>query len=169
MVLALVMVAATLQERPPDPVCHADVRWAADGAQAVSRATSGARSFSLFTVVGRPRVDDCAGEIRLTVAYFDGANDLLCAGTIGAVATHRDGAQITHLELRPMNLTEFVRWRNGARLPLRAMPLACTNADSTAELQQGELDRAAYLRVYATLLTRYGGLATAELRLQIQP
>lgn len=166
MLLELVLVASALQDRAPDPVCLADVRWAVETVQTVSRAIP-TRSFALFSAVGNPSV--CGGQLTISAAYFDAADELICAGHVSQVAVQRDVPQITHLEFRPTNLTEFVRWRNGARAPLRALPLTCTNAEGTTETQLGELDRAASLRVYATLFTRFGGMATAELRMLLRP
>ena len=37
MLLPLLLVTLTLQDRPPEPICAADVRWAVEGPQAVSR------------------------------------------------------------------------------------------------------------------------------------
>ena len=103
------------------------------------------------------------------MAYFDANHDLMCAGTVRNVATLREHSEIIHLEFRLANLIELVRWRNGSRTLLRPLPLVCTNEEGTAALQMGELDRAAHLRVYATVMPPYGGLATDELRLTLQP
>ncbi len=169
MMLPLLMVAALLQNERPDPVCSAEIRWAVDGPQTMSRAVP-QRTFGLFSAVGRAGSGTCLpAEIQLTVTYFDTNDEVVCSGVIASIATVQDHAQMTLLELKPTNLFELVRWRNHPREPVRPVRLPCVNPDGTALIQPGEIDRAASVRVDASILPRYGGVATSELRLAILP
>lgn len=164
--LSVVLLALALQEHA-DPVCAADARWAVTGPQSISRGAP-ARALSVFTAMGQPACEPA--DLRLTVAYFDASEELICSGIVEAAAAQRARTQMTTFELKIGNLLEFVRWRNGpASMSTRPKSLDCRNADGTALVQPAELDRAASLRVYATVNSRYGALASAELRLVIQP
>jgi hypothetical protein len=164
--LPLMMLVSTLQDQKPDPICTADVRWAI--AEPLSQGQPGLmKPTSLFSAVGQPSC--LPASIRLTVAYFDAREELVCSGVVTNVAEQRSLTQMTTLELRVTNLAEFVRWRNGpAATTAQSKALDCLNADGTAVAQPAELDRAVSLHVYATVTSRYGGLATAELRLALR-
>jgi hypothetical protein len=165
--LSLLAWLAVMQDVKADPVCHAEVRWATAPA-VVSRAMP-LRGLTLFSAVSQPPV--CApAEIRLTVAYFDAADQLVCSGEMTDVAPQTAATQVTALEVRPMNLLEFLRWRNGpAATASRVRTLRCTNGDGTALVQPAELESAVTVRMYASVLAKYGGIATAELQFTIQP
>jgi hypothetical protein len=158
---------AGVQDVRSDPACSADIRWAVTAPLALARAPAVSRGLTLFTAVAQ----GCEpAEIRLTVAYFDASDELVCSGAVLGVARQDAATQTTVLELRATNLAEWVRWRNGPRaIALRPKALQCMNADATGAVQATELERASSMRLYATILTRDRGLATAELWLVIQP
>jgi len=164
--LPAVLLAFALQDHA-DPLCTADIRWAVTGPQSISRGGM-ARALSFFSAVGQSACEP--SELQLTVAYFDAAEELICSGVIDEPATQRSRTQMTTLELKVANMIEFVRWRNGpAATSSRPKQLECRNADGTALVQPADLERASWIRLYATVRTRFSGLATAELRLAIQP
>ena len=104
------------------------------------------------------------------MAYFDAEEELVCGGVVPRVAVQAEATLLTTLEFHLTNLAEWVRWRSGPHdVSLQTRPLACINADATGQVSQVALDRATSLRLYATILTPNRGVATAELRLAIQP
>jgi hypothetical protein len=160
------MFAITLQDPPPDPQCTAEIRWANSTQLGTQRNVP--RPVSLFTAVSHGRGGCLPAEIRLTATYFDANDDVVCSGTIEDVGRQHDNAQIMNLEVRPGNLFEFARWRNGPRdIALRWKRLHCFSADGQSEVQPAELDRAMTLRLNATVLPAYNGVASAELRMII--
>jgi hypothetical protein len=168
--MALVPVlslAGGVQEPRSDPACSPDIRWAMTAPLPLARAPATSRTLTLFSAIAQ----GCeTGEIRLTAAYFDSNDELVCSGVVASVARQGTPTQTTVIDLRALSLAEWVRWRNGpSAVALRPKALECVNAEGTGPIQPTELDRAASMRLYATILTRDRGLATAELRFLIQP
>jgi hypothetical protein len=159
------MLVSTLQDRA-DPVCNADIRWAVTGQQVVSR-SGPPRTFSAFSAVGQTACFPAA--IRVTVEYADANDELVCSGVVSDLAEQEALTQMTAFEIRVGNQDDFIRVRNGRNRTLRFKALVCSNTDGTAVVQPADLERATVMRLYATVLGHYGGLATAELRLALQP
>jgi hypothetical protein len=167
MLMPLLMLAAALQ-KDPDPVCTADARWASLPQQAVNR-TDPKLTVTLFTAVSRP--GQCfPAEIRLTVTYFNANDQIICSGVVEGAAFQGNNTQITNLEIRPLSLLEFVRWTNGSReQALRFKRLSCKLPDGLSEAQSAEMDQAVSLRIYATVIAPWAGLATSEMSLRLLP
>ena len=166
--MPLLALLAVGQEVKVDPVCTADARWAAASPVTVSRSAP-LRSFTLFTTVSQPSAC-AAAEILLTAAYFDVSDRLICSGLVKDIAHQNTATQVTALEVRATNTLEFVRWRNGPEATSSHFKrLDCTNGDGTALVQPTELESAVTLRLYATVLARFGGVSTAELQVVLQP
>lgn len=159
-------LAAPAQDGPPP--CTADIRWAHDTEMIVSR-TAAPRPLTLHAAVGGGRY--CLpARIHLSFVYFDNAGDVVCSGTLGDTIPQQSPVQYTHLEIRPAHVFELVRWRNGPRpTAVRWERLSCLAADTQSEVQPGELNRATSLRVHATIRPDGSGVATADLRLLLQP
>ena len=166
--MPLLALLALGQDVKVDPVCTADARWAAITPAIVSRSAP-LRSFTLFTTVSQPSVCGAA-EILLTAAYFDPSDRLVCSGVIRGSALQTTATQVTALEVRATNPLEFVRWRNGPDATSSHFKrLDCTNGDGTALVQPTDLESAVTMRLYATVLARFGGISTAELQIVLQP
>lgn len=169
MLMPLVLFAAlAVQDRAPDPPCVADIRWLHDAQLDVSRTTPG-RPLTLFSTVSRG--PSCfPATIHLSAAYFDGNDGIVCTGTIALVIPQRAMAQYTNLEIRPGNIYELVRWRNGPHTTTpRWERLDCTSPDGQSGIQPGDIDRATSLRLHATILSGASGVATADLRVTLRP
>jgi hypothetical protein len=167
--LLLLLSTAPMQDRAPDPTCSADIRWIVGDPAQVAALPAAPLMFglSLFSAAGRPACHPA--ELRMTAAYFDAANELVCSGVVARAALLREPTQITNLEISPTNLFEFVRWRNGpAAASERPQRLQCFTPDGVGEIQQGAFERAISLRLYATIVARTGGIATDELRLALR-
>lgn len=168
--LLLFFTATPMQDRAPDPVCSADVRWMVHDRSQTAPLHAPPPSlifrFSLFSAVGRPAC--LPAPLQLTAAYFDAANELVCSGIVAPTALQREHTQITNLEINPTNLFEFVRWRNGpAAASERPQRLQCFTPDGVGEIQHGQFVRATTVRLYATVVTQTGGIATDELRMVV--
>jgi hypothetical protein len=157
------------QDRPDPPPCSPTISWLNETQLTVLRASS--RPLSLFSAVDGERYSYCASSsIQFTVVYLDAGDDVVCSGRVELGIPQQDAVQYTHLEIRPGNSYEFLRWRNDPKPSNQQWSrLVCMNADGRAEVQPGELERAKSLRIHATITPRYSGLATAELRMILQP
>lgn len=167
MLMPLVLFAAlAAPERAPDPPCVDAIRWMNDAQLNISRTTQ-ARPLTLFSTVSR----DCLpAAIHLSAAYFDGNDDIVCSGTIALVIPQRTSVQYTNLEIRPGNIYELVRWRNGPSTPTpRWERLDCTSPNGQSAVQPGDIDRATSLRLHATILSGSSGVATADLHVTLLP
>lgn len=123
-------------------------------------------SLNLFSTVSKP--SNClTAQIHLTATYFDADENFICSGTIEGVADQSTNVQSTNLEVRPLNMEEFVRLKVPKR-PL-ARRLFCMNVEGNIEVPITDIMAAAFLRLRATILPRNGGVATAELRLAFKP
>lgn len=123
-------------------------------------------SLNLFSTVSKP--SNClAAQIHLTATYFDADENFICSGTIEGVADQSTNVQSTNLEVRPLNMEEFVRLKVPKR-PL-ARRLFCMNVEGNIEVPVTDIMAAAFLRLRATILPRNGGVATTELRLTFKP
>jgi hypothetical protein len=169
MLLPLLLAALPIvQGSEAQPTCSADVRWSASDVATELRAPT-QRVVSLFSAVSQPRRLCLPADIGLTVSYFDAAGDLICSGAISSIATQDTQTQVLKIELRPVNAFEFVRVTNLSRATaLRWRTLTCMT-DALTEAQPGMIERAASMRIYATTLAAFGGLATSELVLFLTP
>lgn len=157
------------QDSPAPPPCSPVISWLNDTQLTVLRAS--AKSLSLFSAVeSRRYAGSCESSIQFTVVYLDAGDDVVCSGRVELGIPQQEAVQYTHLEVRPGNAYEFLRWRNDPKPSNQQWSrLVCMNADGRAEVQPGELERAKSLRIHATITPRYNGLATAELRMLLQP
>src|SRR5688572_3898858 len=84
---------------------------------------------TLFSAISEPSSHCLTAEIRMTVTYFDIDDNVLCSGVIESVAVQNVNAQTTNIEIRPWNMLEYIRWRNGPRpTAVRPKRLMCMNA-----------------------------------------
>jgi hypothetical protein len=170
MLIPVLMLVTAMQQQEVrvDPTCAAEIRWAVSGAQSSGRGANDFRVFTLFGAVAQPSCEPA--EIRLTAAFFDVSNELICGGVISTAAVQSSPTQMTTLEFRFTNLDDWVRWRSGPHdATIQKRTLSCLNADGTGPVAQAALDRAASVRVYATILPPFRGMATAELLVSILP
>jgi hypothetical protein len=161
----LLLLALQDDARPP---CAANIGWMNDGQRIVTRDSS-MIPLTLFSAISQP--PDCIpAEIRMIVTYFDSEDNFLCSGVIESVVVQTTHAQTMTIEIRPWNMLEYARWRNGPRpTAVRPRRLMCMNPDGLAEVSVTELDRATSLRIHATALPQHSGVSTAEIRFRIQP
>lgn len=156
----------TAQDRPGSssstPPCSTEIRFT-NPKPSVS--TDEMINVNLFSSVSQPSSSCLPAEIRLTASFYDAHENLICSGVIENVVTQTVNVQSSNLEIRPFNSLEFVRWRNGPRpTAVRPKRLFCMNLDGLAEIPVGDLERAAALRLHATVLAKSGGVSTAEYR-----
>ena len=115
-------------------------------------------NLSLFSAIGR----SCTGQIQLTATYFDADENFICSGTVESVADQSKNVQTTNIEVRPVNMQEFVRLKAPKR-PL-ARRLFCMNIEGNVEVNVTDVAAASFLRLRATILAG-GGVKTTELRI----
>ena len=140
--------------------CMSDLRWINSDMKIYNLGTT--FSINLFSAVGL----GCApAEIRVTAVFLDADENVLCSGVIENVASIDQNTQSTILEFKPLNILEFVRWRNGLRpaQPI-AKRLVCIGPDQLLEVSRVETDRATSIRLYVTLLPRSGGVSNIEIK-----
>jgi hypothetical protein len=116
---------------------------------------------NLFSTVSQP--SSCLpAEIRLMAAFYDADQNLICSGIIESITVQSANVQSTNIELRPLNMVEFVR----LRIPTTPPPkrLFCMNLEGNVEVAQSDIARANSVRVRATILPKNGGVATTEIR-----
>ena len=116
---------------------------------------------NLLGMVSSPSETCLPAEIRITATYLDAAGGFICSGTTAIAQV--TSVQNTFFEFRPYELEVFIRWWDGPTL--RQLPLICRDYQSN-ELRNPE-DRAAALRVWATIAPKRGGLSTAEFQLTL--
>lgn len=141
--------------------CMSDLRWINSNLKIFSLASP--ITINLFSAVGA----GCApAELRVSAIYLDTDENVICSGVVESVAGIDQNTGSTILEFRPVNLLEFVRWRNGLR-PAQpaAKRLVCIGPDQLLEVSREETDRASSVRLYVTLLPRNGGLSNLEIKL----
>jgi hypothetical protein len=120
-------------------------------------------NLNLFSTVSQPAGSCLPAEIRLMAAFYDAAENLICSGVIESVASQNINVQSTNIEVRPLNLVEFVRLRSPMNPPPKR--LFCMNLDGNIEVAQTDVARAASVRLRATILPKNGGVATSEVRM----
>src|SRR5438046_679455 len=72
-------------------------------------AKDGTLTLSLLSSVSKPASNCLSAEIRIQAAFFDAEENLICSGVIESIATQNNNVQSTTLELRPLNVVEFIR------------------------------------------------------------
>jgi hypothetical protein len=156
------------QDRVAPPPCAPAISWLNATQLTIARAST--RALSLFSAAEGGRHSHCASSIQFTVVYMDASDDVVCSGRVELGIPQDEVVQYTHLEIRPGNAYEFLRWRNDPKPTNQQWSrLICMSPDGRTEVQPGELERATSLRIHATITPRYSGLATAELRMILQP
>jgi hypothetical protein len=118
-------------------------------------------NLNLFSTVSQP-ASCLPAEIRLMATFYDAEQNFICSGIIEAVAIQNVNVQSTNIELRPLNMVEFVRLRVPTNPPPKR--LFCMNAEGNVEVAQTDIVRAYSVRVRATILPKNGGVATSEVR-----
>lgn len=120
-------------------------------------------NINLFSTVSQPAGSCLPAEIRLNAAFYDSQQNLICSGVIEAIAVQNSNVQSTNIEVRPLNLVEFVRLRVPTNPPPKR--LFCMNLEGNIEVAQTDVARATSLRLRATILPKNGGVATTEIRM----
>ena len=120
---------------------------------------------NFFSTVSQP--GNClAAGIRVSAAFYDAENNLICSGVIGEnFTTQRENILSFNVEVQPLNVVEFIRLR--APLTPPAKRLFCMNIDGNAEVSPSEIAKASSFRLRVTVLPRFGGVATAECRMNL--
>jgi len=160
-------IAAMVEQRNQrDPVCTAEVR-AVNGLKfTVPAEVTAAVGLNLFSTVSKPEGDCLSAEVRVTASYLDAAGNLICSGAIENAATQSALAQSINLEIRPLDLGQFVRWVNEPpRTNSGPKRLMCIDPEGIAEVTA--LDSVRAIIVRATVLPRRGGMSTAEILLEL--
>jgi len=117
-------------------------------------------NLNLFSTVSQPAGNCLPAEIRLNAAFYDAEQNLICSGIIETIAVQTVNVQSTNIEVRPLNLAEFVRLRTPMNPPPKR--LFCMNLEGNIEVAQADVARAASVRLRATILPKSGGIATSE-------
>ena len=149
--------------------CSAEALWVNDSEELSVR--SGSSSTVMLHLVGHVSLPaSCLpARVSLTAAYLDRLGTVLCVGTLENIVSFRNHSQDAAIEIGPLSLTNFARWRNepGRRVERRFSPLTCVSPDGRANLLDNNLDAASSVEIMATVLPARGGLATAERRITI--
>ena len=167
MTLPVLLLLATLQGQDK-PTCNPQLEWIVKADQPMEMSKSAPLTqLAFFSSVP----NGCGtADIRLTAVYMDGAENVICSGTVANVIMQAEPTQLTMIEVHPTNLFEFVRWRSGPRpASLLWKPFVCARPDGQGNVQPAELERASTARYYATILPSAGGVASSMLRLLLVP
>jgi len=132
-----------------------------------------------MTSISQTTNDCLPATIYLTATYLDADDNPICSGTVPNLFESKidprfplrfGHVDVFHLDVKPTNILEFVRWKN-APVPTPSMTpprrLICLNLEGLAETPAQEILRAATLKLHATVLPRTSGVATAETRLTL--
>ena len=148
----------TSRDNPTSVFCSTDLRWINSDIRFYS--LSSTVPISLFSIVGA----GCApAEIRVSAVFLDYDQNVICSGAVDNAASQSQITQAINFEFKPLNLQEFVRWRNGANQP-PAKRLICIGPYQPIEVTHNETDRASSVRLYLSVLTRSGGMSTVEIK-----
>jgi len=142
--------------------CFSELRWVNANQKFYSLGTP--INLSFFSAVG----SGCTpAELRITAIYLDPEENVICSGVIENIAQVDQNSQLTILEVKPLILLEFARWRNVLRGGAQPAPrrLACIGPEQLTEVSRNETDRASSVRIDVTLLTRSGGMSNLEIRI----
>ena len=139
--------------------CSAEALWINDSEELSVR--PGLSSTVMLHLVGTVSLP---ARVSLTAAYLDRLGTVLCVGTLENIVSFRKHSHDAAIEIGPLSLTNFARWRNepGQRVERRFSPLTCVSPDGRANLLDNNLDAALSVEIMATVLPARGGLATAE-------
>src|SRR3989442_1211796 len=103
------------------------------------------RSDTPFVERSEPAGTCLPAEIRLMAAFYDAEQNLICSGIIESIAVQNTNSQSTNIELRPLNMVEFVRQRLATNPPPKR--LFCMNPEGNVEVAPTEIARATSLRL----------------------
>ena len=108
-------------------------------------------------------------KVSLMAAYLDRQGEVLCVGTQEEIATLTENVQDAAIEMNPLVLGNFSRWRNrpGQRMDPMFEPLECRAPDGRSALLDNHLDSAVSVEIAATVLPTRGGLSVAECQVGI--
>jgi hypothetical protein len=105
---------------------------------------------------------DCLpADIRITGTYFGALDSFVCSGTV--VMPQTQFVQNTFVEIRPFETEVFLKWWDGATL--RQQTLVCKDYQGNEVRNPSDVGTA--LRLYISVFPRRGGLATAEVQLNL--
>ncbi len=158
------------RDQQPQPSCAARISWVAGSERRdVPPGDTVSVLLNLFSTVSRPRETCLPAEVRVTVSFLDGDDNLVCNGAVPNVAVQDSLTQSINLELWPWNFREFVWWRNEPP-QTNSGPRAffCLTPDGQAQVTPGQLERVVSVRIWTTVFPPGGGLSSAELRLDLQ-
>lgn len=165
--LVLSALTPLVQDNTPPP-CTAQIAWVPDNQMTVSRVST--RPLTLLGTISSPRGWCLPASIQVSAVYFDRNDNVVCSGLAELGLSQTEHVQYTNLEIRPGNIYEFARWRNGPRAGATTWhKLPCMSPDGQTEVQPGELERATSLRLHATVLPGQNGIASAGIRMVLSP
>jgi hypothetical protein len=175
MVLLMMILAATgtalaqNSDSDNEPDCPADIRWLNTGADP-TYSRSGQLPASLSVLVHVSISRNCSHEITLTATYLTETLEYICNGTIRRALQISSEVQNFNIEIRPFNQVDFLRWRNepGVTGIRQGKRLPCAGLDGTADVNDTERQKAAWVRLSVAVLSR-GGLDVEEVTLRINP
>jgi hypothetical protein len=107
--------------------------------------------------------------LDLIASFVDGRGNLLCGGSIRAVARPAEASGVVTLTIQPWNLQQFVRWRNEPpRTNSGFQILYCYTPDGLTEIAASNLAAARSIRLRAVARAGIGGVATREFVVSLQ-
>jgi len=145
------------------PGCSAAVRWQIANSLASSDPQSAVVG-DLISMVSNPRDVCLEAEIRITANYYAENGVLICSGFSSVPQT--DSVQNIHLEIRPLLLDYFLKWKDGPTWEQSTFHRLLCYDYNGIEVHD-PVPQAKVLRVIATVLPKRGGLASEELQINI--
>jgi hypothetical protein len=145
------------------PGCSAAIRWQV-ASPLRSTDPQAAVVADLISMVSSPRDVCLDAEIRITANYYAENGMMICSGY--SPVSQTDLVQNIHLEIRPLLLDYFLKWKDGPtweQSSFHRLPCYDYNGIEVRD----PVSQAAVLRVMATVLPKRGGLATEELQINI--
>ncbi len=155
-------------QKPPPSMCAGAIqRLNGSTPAAVGPGEDVSVPLYLYSTVSRPLKDCLPSEIRVSVNFLDREGILVCSGVVSDVAIQRGLTENIHLEIKPWNLPEFIRWSNEPQALSPPRSLTCLGPAGLTQMTTLEMERVGFLEIYSTLLPSGGGVATAELRIDL--
>lgn len=107
--------------------------------------------------------------LDLIATFVDGQGNLVCGGSVREVARPAEASGVITLTIQPLNLQQFVRWRNEPpRTNSRFQILYCLTPDGLTEIAASNLAAARSIRLRAVARAGIGGVGTREFVISIQ-
>jgi hypothetical protein len=143
-------------------MCSAEVRWLSLGTQAVD--AQKATPLSVLSTISQPADSCLSAELKITANFYDQRGMFVCGGSVSVPQTAL--VQQILFEIQPLNLEYFIKWRDGQSWERSNFHrLTCYDYDLVENRDPGS--QSSSVKLFATVLPKRGGVATADMALTL--